>query len=71
MKDTIVFILSELFMVAICLGIAIILFPSMSMQVAFIAAVILYTFFTLTYLLFDFIIKTFRKEFSGRKDLEQ
>jgi hypothetical protein len=71
MKDTIVFILSELFMVAICLGVVIILFPSMSMQVAFIAAVILYTFSTLTYLLFDFIIKTFRKEFSGRKDLEQ
>lgn len=66
MKDTIVFILSELIMVAICLGIAIILFPSISIQTAFIVAVVLYAFSTLVYLLFDFIIKTFMKEFRGK-----
>ena len=66
MKDTIVFILSELIMVAICLGIAIILFPSISIQTAFIVAVVLYSVSTLVYLLFDFIIKTFMKEFRGK-----
>lgn len=57
MKDAIVFILSELFMFAICLCIAIILFPLMSMQVAFIAAFIVYAFSTTLYLVSEFTIK--------------
>ncbi len=63
MKDTIVSILSELLMVAFCLGIAVILLPSMSIQTAFIVAVVLYAFSTLVYLLCNFTIKTFIKGF--------
>jgi hypothetical protein len=71
MKDSIVFVLSELFIYSIMLCIVIIAFPALSMQTAFIIAVIMYVFVTLMTLLLNFSIKTFKDSFFNKKDLDE
>jgi len=71
MKDSIVFVLSELFMYSIIFCLVVIIFPTLSMQLAFIIAVIMYGFVTLITLLLDFSIKTFMYSFFDKKDIDK
>jgi hypothetical protein len=71
MKDSIVFVLSELFIYSIMLCIVIIAFPALSMQLVFVVAVIMYVFVTLMTLLLNFSIKTFKDSFFNKKDLDE
>ena len=72
MKNAISFILSELFMYAIALGIILIMYPSVQIQMALIFAFVVYAISTVFTLVttkgIEFIIKLIVNKYSKKKE---
>ena len=70
MKDSIIFVLSELFIYFITFCIVILLYPTIPLQIAFIVAVIIYVFATLVTLMFNFSAKKIVDAYFKKKDID-